>query len=465
MAEKIYSSRIVELGGQVQDFIAAANEFMEYSTRIGLFSALHNKGVPVNEAVKFAREATVDFNRKGSFMPIVNGLYMFANASVQGAARAVQAGKESVQDLPDDGSGWGRHKVRGDFIALLVGIGAAKAVIDHFGGNDDDRERKGGRNARNMSEYDKKHNVGIPVGWGRQMPLLRFRGPYAALPYLAQTATNVILGETKPEDALAALPRELTDQITDLVGGNGMINDNGELDWNLLGQSVAPSAIDPIIQLASGKDYKGDERVKRSFDENAPKSWNGKRNTPWPYQKLTQAVNALSGGNSLRKGKIDIAPEDAQLVWEFIWGGFGRDVGNAYSTVQNLYHAAKGGDTDRLLTDMPIVRRLVREYPESTSRYFDALDGYEKDKAEFKGTKDAGRRRELKRARPYLTAEKGRVDKLVDRIKELTHLERGEIKRGKSWVEPKMPIGEKQRERHRKERLRLQAQVLRILGE
>ena len=316
-----------------------------------------------------------------------------------------------------------------------------------------------------MSEYDKKHNVGIPVGWGRQMPLLRFRGPYAALPYLAQTATNVILGETKPEDALAALPRELTDQITDLVGGNGMINDNGELDWNLLGQSVAPSAIDPIIQLASGKDYKGDERVKWSFDENAPKSWNGKRNTPWPYQKLTQAVNALSGGNSLRKGKIDIAPEDAQLVWEFIWGGFGRDVGNAYSTVQNLYHAAKGGDTDRLLTDMPIVRRLVREYPESTSRYFDALDGYEKDKAEFKGTKDAGRRRELKRARPYLTAEKGRVDKLVDRIKELTHLERGEIKRGKSWVEPKMPIGEKQRERHRKERLRLQAQVLRILGE
>ena len=448
------------------DFIAAANELMEYSTRIGLFSALHQggKGVPVNEAVKFAREATVDFNRKGTFMPIINGLYMFANASVQGAARAVQAGKESFQDLPNDGSGYGRHKFKGDLVALLVGVGAAKAVIDYFCGNDDEREKAGGRNARNMTEYDKKHNVGIPIGGGRQVPLLRFRGPYAALPYLAQTTMNVILGETKPGDAASAIPRELTDQLTDLVGGNGMINDKGELDWNLAAQSLAPSAIDPIIQLASGKDYKGADRKRRTFDKTQPVSHNGKPNTPWSYKAFAEAVNALTDGNSLRKGKIDIAPEDAQLVWEFIWGGLGRDIGNLFSTGQNIYHAVKGGNTDRLLTDAPIARRLVREYPESTGRYYDALDEYNADKAEFKKTTELGRRAELKKAHPYLTAQKGRVDALIEQVQELTHRERGEVKVGQKWVPMKTELPEERKEAFRKRRLRLQAEVLRILG-
>lgn len=446
-----------------RDFLSVANEFMEYSTRCGLFTALHEKGVPIEKAVDFARGATVDFNRKGTLMPIINGLYMFANASVQGAARAVQAGKESFQGLPNDGSGWGKHKVKGDLVALLVTIGAAQAVLDHFIGNDEDREKAGGRNARNRTEYDRKHNVGIPLPGGYNAPLLRFRGPYAAVPYIAQNTMRTILGDAKPSDVAWTFAREGADQAFDLVGGNGMFNDKNELDWSLLGQSLAPSMIDPVIQLASGKDYKGDNRLRRSFDEKQPKSWNGKPNTPWGYKKFAQVVNEI-GGNSLRKGKFDFAPEDAQLVVEFLGGGLLRDLGNAVSTAQNIYHKATGGNADRLLQDFPLGRRLVREYPENTSRYYDAIDAYERDKAEYKKTTDLKGRAELKKGKPYLSSAKTHLDGMIDRVKELTHLERGEVKHGQKWVEPKTQRSEAQKEAYRKRRLELQARVLKRLG-
>ena len=436
---------------------------MEYSTRIGLFSALHNKGVPINEAVKFARDATVNFNRKGSLMPIINGVYMFANASVQGAVRAVQAGKESLGAAPNDGSGWGKHKVKGDLVALLAVIGVAQAVVDALWGNDDEREKEGGRNARNRSEYDKKHNVGIPLPGGWNMPILRFRGPYAAIPYLSQKAAEVALGEAKPSDMAWAVAREMTDQVFDLVGGSGVLNDNNEIDFNLLGQSLAPSVVDPVIQLASGKDYKGDNRLRKSFDDTKPLSSNGKRNTAAPYKWTAEALNWLTGGNSLRKGKLDVAPEDVQLVWEFIWGGLGRDISNVGSTVANITELARGGQPESLLSNVPIARRLVREYPESTSRYYEAIEEYERDKAEFKGA-DSNRRKELRKGRPYLFAGKSLLDGRIERIKELNHLERGEIKVDGKWVMPKTQRSEAKKAEFRAQRLRLQAKVLQMLG-
>lgn len=433
----------------VAEFLSFANEMAEYSTRMGIFSALRKSGVPVSEAVKFARDATVNFNRKGTAMPYINGLYMFANASVQGAVRSVQAMRDT-------------HGKQ--LIGALVAVGVAKAVIDNFLGNDDERERKGGRNARNQSEYDKKHNVGVPIGGGKQFVPLRFRGPYAAIPYIAQTAANVAMGATSAKDGAKTLLRELGDQVTDVVGGNGVMNDKGEFDKSLILQSLAPSVADPMVQLATGKDYKGDDRLRRSFSKTAPVSWNGKRNTGAGYKAVAEFFNMLSGGNENRKGLVDIAPEDLQLIAEFIGGGPMRDINNAVSTVGNLAQFASGGTPERTLSQAPFLRRIVREYPESTSRYYGALDEYEADKAEFKGTTDPKRRAEMRRKRPYLTADKGRVDNLVERVKDLTHLERGEIKRGQKWVEPKMLIGEKQRERYRNERLRLQAQVLKILG-
>ena len=433
----------------LKDFISHTNELIENSTRIGIYSALREKGVSKADAVKFAREATVDFNRKGGYTPWVNGLFMFSNASVQGAVRSVQAMKDTHGK---------------ELIGLLVAAGVAKAGLDYFLGNDEDREKEGGRNARNLSEYDKKHKLGIPIpGTSYQVTALRMRGPYAAIPYLAQTFTNVALGETKTADAAKTVVRELTDQATDLLSGNGVFNDKGEFDGALLGQSLAPTLADPLVQLYSGKDYKGDERKARAFDKTMPLSSNGKRNTPVPYKAAAEFINKITGGNENRKGLADIAPEDLQLVVEFLAGGVGRDIGNVVSTGQNIKEFATGGSPERTLSQTPFLRTLTNEYPENTSRYFDALDAYERDKAEFKKTTDIERRREMKKEKPYLFTGKSLLDGQIDKVKELTHLERGEVKSGNKWVVPKTPRSEAQKEKYRELRLKLQATILRQL--
>ena len=445
----------------IGDFISFANEMAEYSTRMGIFSALKKQGVSVKDAVKFARDATVNFNRKGTAMPLINGLYMFANASVQGTVRSVQAMRD------EHGK---------ELVGLLVGIGVAKAVLDNVLGDDEEREKSGGRSARNLSDYDRKHNVGVPIpGTNMQFAPLRFRGPYAAVPYIAQMATNVALGNQTPEQGAVKLVKELGDQVTDIVGGNGVVNDRGEIDGSLLMQSVAPSVADPIIQLASGKDYKGDERRAKEFDKTTPASSNGKRNTPLVYKMLAQGINAipvLSGGNENRKGRLDFAPEDIQLIIEFLGAGPARDIGNVASTVQNVAELAKGGSPERTLSQVPFVRRVVKEYPENTTRYYNAIDSYERDKAEFNRTTDLKRRAEFGRAHPQVrpmvvdgkVQSKSRVDALNDRVKELMHLERGEIKNGRKWVERKTPITEAQKKSYHDRRLELQAKVLDILG-
>lgn len=445
----------------IRDFISFANEMAEYSTRMGIFSALKKQGVSVKDAVKFARDATVNFNRKGTAMPLINGLYMFANASVQGTVRSVQAMRD------EHGK---------ELVGLLVGIGVAKAVLDNVLGDDEEREKSGGRSARNLSDYDRKHNVGVPIpGANMQFAPLRFRGPYAAVPYIAQMATNVALGNQTPEQGAVKLVKELGDQVTEIVGGNGVVNDRGEIDGSLLMQSVAPSVADPIIQLASGKDYKGDERRAKEFDKTTPASSNGKRNTPLVYKMLAQGINAipvLSGGNENRKGRLDFAPEDIQLIVEFLGAGPARDIGNAISTGQNVVELARGGSPERTLSQVPFVRRVVKEYPENTTRYYNAIDSYERDKAEFNRTTDLKRRAEFGKAHPQVrpmvvdgkAQSKSRVDVLNDRVKELMHLERGEIKNGRKWVERKTPITEAQKKSYHDRRLELQAKVLDILG-
>ena len=450
----------------VVDYISMANSFAEYSTRIGIVSALEEYGVPRKDAIKFARDATVNFNRKGTAMPYINGLYMFANAAVQGAMRSVQSFRDDFSNAAKPSKGQlGHNKHKGELVGMLVAIGVAKAILDNALGDDDDREKEGGRNARNLTEYDRKHNVGVPIGGGRQLAPLRFRGPYAAIPYLAQTFTRYALGDIDEGDVGAIFASELGAQATDILGGNGITNSKGEVDGSLLMQSIAPTLIDPVVQWATGKDYKGDNRLRRKFDTTMPASSNGKRSTPDVYKSIAQVINSLTGGNENRIGKLDIAPEDLQLIIEFLGGAPMRDINNVVSSVKNVGELASGGAPDKTLSQMPFVRRVVREYPDVTGRYYDAIEMYERDKMEYKKTTRLDERRELRKSKPYLSTANTQLDKMIEQVKELTHLENGEVKRGRKWVAPKIERSEAQKNAYRKRRLRLQAAVLKRLGE
>lgn len=453
------AERLKSAAAYLKDLVTFCNEMVENETRLGLFCALRDKGVPINEASRFAREATVDFNRKGTAMPWFNGLYMFANAAMQGTARA---GRAFVEDWKGDipASGLGSKRRHGELTMTLAALGVAQAVINHFFGDDDEREEAGGRNASNLTEYEKKHHLGVPVPGGHQITLLRTRGPYASIPYVAQTLASVALGDTDAVEAAKRIGVEGLSQVTDVVGGSGVGSKSTIL------QTLMPSAIDPFVQWATGTDYKGDERVRRSFSKTAPASWNGKDSTSSAFKATAQFINAITGGNENRKGFLDWAPEDIQLAWDTAFGGVARDISTTFEGVENAVRRFSGEETEKSVVGaLPFFRDVFRDYPENTSRFYDALEKYEADKDEFRKTADIKRRAELKREHPYLSQGKGRIDNLKDRIDDLRHWEKDEVKNGNKWVKRKQPISAERRADFHARRLRLQATVLRILGE
>lgn len=413
--------------------ISMMNEFAENSTRIGMFTALRKlrtaqypNGVPVNEAVKFCRDATTNFNRHGWLTPYINGAFMFSNAATQGMTRNIQA----IRDVH------GRQ-----LVGTLIALGTAEALVNHYFGNDDERENEGNGNARNLSEYEKKHQIGIPIGGGRQA-IWQTRGLYATIPYLARTAVDAMLGETKVSDALMNVLSEAGSVATEPLSGNGLSSKATAM------QSISPTLVDPLVQWVSGKDYKGDDRIAKSYNANKPLSWNGKGKTSEGYKWFAKLVNSATGGNEGRKGLVDMAPEDVQLIVETIVGGIGRDVSQIGSGIQTARQLADGESPERVLGETAFMRDWVREYPNVGSRYYAAVNRLDAMKTELASKKTYEEKSAYVRENPIAATKRTKVlEKMEKTIRDYQALGRGmsKDKSGKYVENPHVSAESKKR--------------------
>jgi len=71
--------------------IAFINKELEKSTRLQVFKRALESGVSEREAALIARDATVDFSKMGTQMKVLNQVFPFLNARVQGAINMVKA--------------------------------------------------------------------------------------------------------------------------------------------------------------------------------------------------------------------------------------------------------------------------------------------------------------------------------------------------------------------------------------
>ena len=426
---------------KVMDGISLANSVAEYSTRLGVYRTLREEGMDVADAISYARDITTNFNRKGAFSPYVNAAYMFSNATIQSTARIAKSLK-------------GEHGI--EVLAGLALIGFAQAVLDHFLGDDEEREKKGLSNASNLSEYEKQMSIGIPLPGGTRFKW-QIRNPLAIVSYLGRKMGEVAVGGRDADEAAKEFAEALGGLVTDPVGGNGLESADAIL------QTVAPTMLDPVVQWATGKDYKGDDRLRKSFSKSAPASWNGKFGTPNFYKAIAKALNAISGGGEFRKGFLDVAPENVKLFVETLLGGVATDVGRVATTGQNLVSAAMGNAPEQLLRDMPFLRDTITNAPDVSARYYQAVERYEADKYEFRNAKTYKERKELRKGKPYLTVEKGYVDRLIDNVNTLSKREQGKAKSASGkWIDAN--FSERQKADARSRRLKLQAKILKILN-
>lgn len=300
---------------------------LENGTRLSAYVYLRRNGVSADKAASVARELTVNFNRKGEWGSVINTLYMFFNASIQGTFRMAKALKHrSVQ-------------------RLAVGMVATGVIMDilNYAIADDDDE---GQNAYDaIPDYVRERNLIVMLG-GSSYLTIPLPWGYNLFFRMGQEISAVMRGHHDPVDAGAGV------LATALAAFNPMGTSPSFL------QFISPTLTDPIVQLGvENMSWTGGQILPERFpsQEHTPDSQLYWQDTPQAYIDIARMLNQVSGGSIGRAGMVDISPETIEHMMDFLGSGAWRFLEQVWNTGAQLI----AGDGLPEIGDLPIVNRFA----------------------------------------------------------------------------------------------------------
>jgi len=329
--------KIGTLGGwhrgflDIKNWVDDANTIFENVSRLASYVAAREKlGLSKDRAALFAKDITTNFERKGEWGSVVNSMYMFANAGIQGTERVGRAVR--------------KKGFRNVVTKAIVGLMAYDMMMRALMGVDDDGEDAWDK----IPEWEKENNFIIPAfdgSGGRVNIPLPF--VWSWFHSLGLNTSAMLTGNKKPGEAVGSTFRAALDAFNPLGGTRVPL------------QLAMPTVADPIVQVLTNRDWKNDPIHKERFPgEDTPDS-----ELYWPDKasaasvSFTRWLNEVSGGHEFKAGDIDINPTTLDHMAKFLTGGPGRlfgrlgDLGGKISDPKEEVRAA----------DIPIVRRLFRE--------------------------------------------------------------------------------------------------------
>lgn len=331
------------------------NTAVENGVRLSAYKALRENGVAQDRAAFVARELTVNFNRKGEWGPTINALYLFFNASVQGTTRIAQA--------------FARSKAVRWAVGSIFATGVALDLINFLIAGDDDD----GENAYDkIPDWVKERNLIIMMPGGSVDDRLMIPLAYGYnVPYLAgQQAMSVIRGAQKPLHAAATVAASAWDAFNPIGSAASF------------GQFVAPTFLDPVVQVLENKTWYGGPIFPQHKPKHQPWSETFQSSTPAWAVEVARIMNQMTGGNQARSGLVDISPDVLEHYLEFAMGGAGKFVLNTIATGERVV------SSDEWLPEKtPFIRRL---YGKTTtgSRYREFYDAWDQVDAAFYEVKE-----------------------------------------------------------------------------
>lgn len=419
--------------------IEAINSTAEISTRFAVYAALRQSGVDKATAVSYSRDVTVNFNKKGRLTPWLNTLWMFSNANVQDIERTLRSltGKEA-----------GRMGRKSQALQLALGLIAVGVAQSWLSGvfDDEDDEEEGKPVYANLTEYQKTSQKMIRLG--DFFVKLNQRGIYPLFDYFGKNIGDMIFHGKKAEEATADMVKAMAEASTSFLPSN--FYDPSNL-WGSLGNNLLPSLIQPATQMATNKNFMGGNLRRQKYGESLPNAFNG-RTTSSPISKAAaEGLSRMTGGNPGRKGAIDLAPEDLDVMVNWIFGSLGTDINRSVATIAK----ATKGEFD--VDSTPFVRDFVRTMPTNDGRFFDAVNKFKGLEAEASKLRKRGNKKEDAKRLSSLNESstlknKSLIKKKIDLAYELRDKE--DIAKNKS-----------ERKKLQDERLKLQAEIIKLIGE
>lgn len=304
------------------NLVEDANGAVENALRLSAYKHARDAGLSRQQAASLAKNMTVNFNRRGEQGALMNSLYMFANASIQGTANLVR----TLGHLNGDGPlperlRWKNLNVPQKIALATVGAGYLLGSLNRsVAGEDDD----GVNWYDKVPSHVKERNLVImkSVFGGKA-------GEYWSIPLPYGYNVFFLLGHTA--EGVAAGDLTASRAAGNVVGGilgafSPVGSETSETLSGALLKNAAPTILRPFANLAMNENFMGAQIYQENMPFGTPKpdSQLGRRSTPEAYKAFASWLNAFSGGSQYRPGAVDITPESLKFWIDYISGGTGR---------------------------------------------------------------------------------------------------------------------------------------------
>lgn len=343
-----------------------ANDAVENAMRLSAYAALRESGKSVEQAAEYAKNITVNFNRKGHAASGLNAVILFYNAATQGAHRSIRLLKNP--------------KVLGA-MGSLAGL---QAVLAAYAMGADDEDEDGLTAWEKIPAYEKERNLIIPIvgtdaNGKRRIRMVKWPMPYGfnVFSYAGGRLSELAMSK-EPKPAKFA---------NDM--GNAMVNAFSPIKFIDGMDGIKPHFMKIFDALGQNKDDLGfpirSENQYSKYEE--PRAYKGKADTPEAYKAVAKALNRLGGGDDVTppqvmRGLLDWAPEDLEYLTEQLTGGIGRFASDSYGVGEKLF---AGIDTQP--KDYPILRSIVSDVDmrqATAGIYYDRREDIEREKARLR---------------------------------------------------------------------------------
>lgn len=363
-----------------------ANNAVENALRLSAYKHARDAGLSRAQAASLAKNMTVNFNRRGEQGVLLNSLYMFANASIQGTANMMR----SLAHLNGDGPllqrlRWSNLNMAQKMALTAVGAGYLLGSLNRAGaGQDDD----GVNWYDKVPDYVKEHNLVIMKSlfggktgeyWSIPLPY-----GYNMFYLLGSTAEGVTRGNLTASKAAG-----------NIVGGMlGAFNPLGSEDSKTLTgtlfKNAAPTILRPFADLWANESFMGTPIYQTNFPGGTPKpeSSLGRRSSPEAYKAFANWLNTSTGGSQYRSGAVDINPDIMKYWIDYMSGGMGRFAGKTIDAAAKTYNGI-----DIPPQQIPFLGKIsgkVMPYADQQSMY-DHIDELRQYNAELKSLSGADR--------------------------------------------------------------------------
>ncbi|MHC5061792.1 MAG: DUF7178 family protein [Planctomycetota bacterium] len=349
MANGTFKGNAAKGFSAVKSFVDDTNNAVENGVRLATFVAARDsfidagisRDVAIQQASTLAKNLTVNFNRRGNSGQLLNALYLFFNASVQGTVNTMRG-----LNVFDPNS----SRTKQGIVAAIMGFGALMAAIGDMALEEDEFE--------DIEDYVRDRNMVIPHAlWGGD-PKLYTTIP---LPYgynvfynLGENAYLVAAGKKSPEDAAVRASNVFLGSFSPLG------TSSSETFLGSAAKTAMPQVLKPVAELVMNENYFGSPIYppESPYGVDAPASRRSFSNTAQVWKNITETVASITGGNESEPGLLEVPPDSLSYLLNYGFGGAGSFVERTFLKVPP---AVIDESVDLEIRDIPFVRRVLGE--------------------------------------------------------------------------------------------------------